>query len=362
MSARKLEDVPLTSLMPKSAREVIHHSGIDYVESEGLDNLRETVFGVYRGENVRYLTEAVTRDRIQKISFGIEKMFENGIREWPDFASRVPEIASERLRTQRLTKAEKWLCSWVLGLTQKSIQNVIRDDPDALHEYGQSYVPTMSKSVRDHLPVLGDIYQSGIQKEEEAWLARSLINATIGCATMAIRGSDKSTFGKLFEKLILGPLLETLGYSFTTEDEPQPGEYHLSSRGSDRESDATLVADGHVFRFDIGFIGRGNPEIVLDKVTRFRRQVALHGTSFDVSTVILADRIGDASRIRRLAREVGGYIVTMNDFLWPMQVLEIISEHVEPDERLFQLLSDQVGFEAELRTRLDSVAFKQYIA
>ena len=61
-------------------------------------------------------------------------------------------------------------------------------------------------------------------------------------------------------------------------------------------------------RFDIGFIGRGNPEISLDKVTRFERVISLQGAHFYLATIILVDRIGANSRIETLAQAVEGTI------------------------------------------------------
>src|SRR3990172_192510 len=115
-----------------------------------------------------------------------------------------------------------------------------------------------------------------IETDISKYAMKSLIK-TIGAQTLAIRGSEKSAYGKLFEKLVLGSLLHILGFKHIA---PPPQEYEkvfwLSSRNEKRESDATLLYElGQGVRFDIGFIGRGNPEISLDKVTRFEREISL---------------------------------------------------------------------------------------
>jgi hypothetical protein len=71
--------------------------------------------------------------------------------------------------------------------------------------------------------------------------------------------------------------LHILGFEYVT---PPPHKtsrvFWLSSREERRESDATLLYEaGKGVRFDIGFIGRGNPEISLDKVSRFEREISL---------------------------------------------------------------------------------------
>ena len=104
------------------------------------------------------------------------------------------------------------------------------------------------------------------------------IMTSIGAQTLAIRGSEKSTYGKLYERLILGVLLEILGFKLVNrENIKNPKKvFWLSSRDEKRESDATLLFEaGKGVRFDIGFIGRGNPEISLDKVSRFEREITL---------------------------------------------------------------------------------------
>jgi len=67
-----------------------------------------------------------------------------------------------------------------------------------------------------------------------------------------------------------------------------------------------------LLRFDIGFIGSGNPEISLDKVTRFEREILLSCSKFFMATIILVDRIGANSRIERMAEEVQGTIIQMS--------------------------------------------------
>src|SRR5690606_14779641 len=101
------------------------------------------------------------------------------------------------------------------------------------------------------------------------WLFMIYLLNTIGSQTLTIRGSDKSTYGKLFEKLVLGSLLHVMGFDFQKSGELEnPNRvFWLSSNDDDRESDATLLYEaGKGVRFDIGFIGRGNTEISLDKV------------------------------------------------------------------------------------------------
>src|SRR3989344_9380367 len=65
---------------------------------------------------------------------------------------------------------------------------------------------------------------------------------TIGSQTLAVRGSEKSTYGKLFERLVLGSVLQVLGFEHVLyPPRKTTGVFWLSSRLEARESDATLL-------------------------------------------------------------------------------------------------------------------------
>jgi hypothetical protein len=192
-------------------------------------------------------------------------------------------------------------------------------------------------------------------------MAPGRLQNTVGSLTLTIRGSDKSTYGKLFERLMLGPLLHVLGFEFArpAAAEGREGVYWLSST-SQRESDATLIyRQGQAVRFDIGFIGRGNPEIILDKVTRYRRHMALGEEEHLLQTIVIADRIGDQSDVRELAREVEGRIVTMDTPHWPREV----ARHLDDLYGFYHPLLEASDEEAKalMRRKLQSAPFSQYL-
>jgi hypothetical protein len=184
---------------------------------------------------------------------------------------------------------------------------------------------------------------------------------TVGAQTLAIRGSEKSAYGKLFEKLVLGSLLYILGFKHIS---PPPQEYErvfwLASRNEKRESDATLLYKvGQGVRFDIGFIGRGNPEISLDKVTRFEREISLGRSKFFMATIILVDRIGANSRIERLAEEVQGTIIQMSAGYWPKQVARVLNNTLGFKHDLLRIPDDQI--ELYLAKAMQQVPLEEFI-
>lgn len=187
-----------------------------------------------------------------------------------------------------------------------------------------------------------------------------LLNA-VGAQTLTIRGSEKSAYGKLFEKLVLGSLLHILGFKHTL---PPPRElervFWLSSRSERRESDATLLYElGKGVRFDIGFIGRGNPEISLDKVTRFEREVSLGHSNYYMATIILVDRIGANSRIKTLAEEIGGTIIQMSASYWPKQVADVLKRSLGFEHSILEM--DDRKVENFLREKMQSVPLQDFI-
>ncbi len=341
-SAKPKNSTPLSDLFPPDAKDLLTGGGIDYIRKIGLEVVRGIVFDVLTGKNLRDSTELLTRRRIATLNLATLGLFMNGSANSEIFVERLPYLAAEILNQKHLAKSERWIAQWVLGLTDKSFQNVLRDSHESLAEYRDRYIQTNKDVIAEHTRANGELHgtlslESGMQAQIN-WLWMTYLLNTIGAQTLAIRGSEKSAYGKLFEKLILGSLLHILGFNYVPSEQAGEGIFWLSSQAERRESDATLLYElGKGIRFDIGFIGRGNPEISLDKVTRFERQLELGGSRYYLATIIIVDRIGNKSRIRELAQEVKGTIVQMSANFWPQQVAEILSETLGFDHEILSL-------------------------
>jgi hypothetical protein len=136
--------------------------------------------------------------------------------------------------------------------------------------------------------------------------------------------------------------------------------FWLSSQGEKRESDATvLIEAGKGVRFDIGFIGRGNPEISLDKVSRFEREVEFGRSRWYMSTIIIVDRIGANSRITDLARAIGGTIIQMSMAYWPQLVAQQLQKDVGFSHELAYVPLAQVG--EYLKSKMQDVPVESYL-
>lgn len=319
----------LSQLLSPSALKLLTAGGDDLIRQIGFDVVGGVILDVLTGKNLRDSTEVLTRRRIAALNLATANLFLRGAKHSSDFVDRLPHLASRLLIAERLSRPERWLAQWMLGLTDKAFQNVLRDDPKLIAEYRDRYIKTCQEVIHDHGREHGELsgileVSSGI-KAEVNWLWMLYLLNAIGSQTLAIRGSEKSAYGKLFEKLMLGSLLHILGFKHVLPGKlRRPNRtFWLASRGERRESDATLLyGAGKGVRFDIGFIGRGNPEISLDKVTRFEREILLGRTRWYLATIIIVDRVSAGGRLERLAKNVGGTIVQMSAGYWPQQVAQ----------------------------------------
>jgi hypothetical protein len=364
-SASKSDEIELlSSFITPASLQLLKGSGTDLIGQIGLDIFRGIILDILTGKNLRDSTESLTRRRITALNLAIVSLFVKGSSKSPDFVSKVPYLASDILAHKSLPKFERWLAQWMLGLTDKAVQNVLRDDIALLLRYRDSYIQTCKEIIDNHRQVYGEL-TGGIKLGEEAetqvdWLLMTYLLNAIGSLTLTIRGSEKSTFGKLFEKLVLGSLLSIFGFKHETPHKIGEQVFWLSSQDEKRESDATLLYEiGKGVRFDIGFIGRGNPEISLDKVTRFQHEEILEGKRFYMATIIIVDRIGKNSRIVEMARAVNGSIVQMSATYWPQQVARLLKNALGFEHELLDM--DQTKIEDYLREKLSTVPLTSFI-
>jgi hypothetical protein len=355
----------LSELLTPSALKLLSASGSELVQQIGLDVVRGVVLDILRGHNLRDSTEVLTRRRIAALNLATLTLFLKGSSLSADFIANLPILSQEILSRRRVDKTERWLAQWMLGLTDKAFQNVLRDEPQALQKYRERYILTCQEVITAYVneqgELRGQIQLSNDLKAQINWLWMTYLLNAIGAQTLAIRGSEKSAYGKLFEKLVLGSLLNILGFKHV---QPPPQEFAsvfwLASRGKRRESDATLLyKPGKGVRFDIGFIGRGNPEISLDKVTRFEREISLGHSTYYMATIILVDRIGANSRIETLAQEVGGTIIQMSASYWPKQVARVLQRSLGFKHPILAMDDGQV--EIFLREQMPSVPLQDFI-
>jgi hypothetical protein len=319
------------------------------------------------GKNLRDSTEVLTRRRITALNLALVDLFVKGASSSHDFISLLPHLATELLNRPRLDKQERWLAQWMLGLTGKAVQNVLRDNPELIAQYRDDYIEACQVVIdnqSEHGILTGKLeIQRGNEIFSAAidWQFLAYLLSAVGSQTLTIRGSEKSAYGKLFEKLVLGSLLHILGFTFNPQRESAENQiFWLSQREDKRESDATLIYElGKSARFDIGFIGRGNTEISLDKVSRFERELELQEKRFYAATIIIVVRIGQRSRIVSLANNIGGSIIQMSGSYWPRQVAQELHHKLGFDHELLRI--DEAQIEERLKMHLASAPLEEFV-
>lgn len=364
--AQKAKRGIIGQLMPAMLKNLLEAKSVEFVRQIGVDVLRQVVFDVMCGRNLRDATEMLTRRRIALVNAALVVLFMQGLKHRSDFISCLADIVSDELR-QKSPKTERWVLQWLLGLTDKAAQNVLRDDFAALETYRERYMQVCREIVSECERNFGAIKGTlGIENEE--WVQVNweflyhLLNA-VGAGTLAIRGSEKSVYGKLFEQLILGSALHVLGFRFVDPKSSQERErvFWLSSRSERRESDATaLIRPGIGVRFDIGFIGRGNPEITLDKLTRFEREAEIGRQRWFVASFIVVDRIGRGSRIPQIAKQVGATVIQMSMGYWVRTLAQELEKQTCYHHELANMPDKDI--EGYLMRKLKEVPIEQFVS
>lgn len=358
--------VKLATLFTEEAIGLLTASGKNLIKRIGIDVIRGVVLDVLTGRNIRNSTEILTRRRIAALNLATVQLFLQGSQVVDNFVERLPYIASDILSASKVKKEERWLAQWILGLTDKGVQNILRDDYQLLAGYRDSYIETCREVItqqrQDFGELSGDIRIGAELSVSVNWLFMIYLLNTIGSQTLTIRGSDKSTYGKLFEKLVLGSLLHVLGFDFQKAGQLEKANrvFWLSSNDDDRESDATLLYEaGKGVRFDIGFIGRGNTEISLDKVSRYRREIQLGRQSWYMATMIVVDRIGERSNIEKLASDIDGTIVQMSAGYWPQRVARTLHRVLSYEHPLVTMEQSEIG--DYLKSQMQDVPLEKFI-
>ena len=320
--------IDISSIYSDTARQLIRASGQDRLETLGIKALRGVVTDVLCGVNLRNATEPLTRQRLALLNAAILNTYIR-LAEADLASDEVLDIAYAEYRQRSSNDPNGTLLRWMLGLTQKQVQNVLRSDEAAWDGYLQSLkrsIEVASASATDDYGEL-PLSISGGSVRNLGWSWAISLMITVGSQTLATRGSEKSLYGKLFEKLVMASMLSTLGFRLVGEETWEPRSFWLSSREGVRESDATAIwFGGRGVRFDIGFIGGGNPEITLDKVTRYQREIEISGRNIDMGTIIIVDHLGVRSSVPKLAEQVGGVVIQMSSNDWGVTLGKVLEE------------------------------------
>ena len=336
----------IAKYIPEIGLSLTKFSGERFIDVIGEDVIKNVVTSILSGGNVRSLTEGLTQRRLSLSNASMLITYLKASKHVLNFQQHMPELVSNELKLSKLSQEQKVFLKWLIGLTGKSVQNVLRSNEEQLRTYLYELENSLRNSVKQSNKEFGDLQGSLIIDKENYllnWPSILQLFTAIGAQTLTIRGSEKSIFGKLFEKLILGSLLSILGFEQINPKESTKSNkvFWLSQRESKRESDATLLLKpGLGVRFDIGFIGPGNPEISLDKVSRFEKEMDYGMKLHFMTTIIVVDRIGEGSRIKELAQKINGNIVQMSMTYWVKEICQILKSTIGFNHKILILSNE----------------------
>jgi hypothetical protein len=318
----------ITKLYPENGKILLTGGGKEFIERLGIDAIKKAILSVMLGENLRSQTEPLTRQRISQVAGAMISMLTSGYLNIENFSQKISTLSAEYLKTaKKKNNSSIWPYQWLIGLTGKSVDNVLRGDKSNLDNYIKDFEAALKLASEFCLADFGEIEMAlnKISKDEKKevplnWNEIMRLTSVIGTLTLTIRGSDKSMYGKLFERLILGSLLTILGFKRIKRQTAEKAEkiFWLSDSTDTRESDATVIlSPGNVIRFDIGFIGKGNPEISKDKLSRFAREIEMNGQKSSSTTIIIIDTLPKNSKsTEEDIKKTGSMIIQMSMAHW----------------------------------------------
>lgn len=347
----------------KRGQELITANGKDFISTLGDTNLSEIIKGILLGDNIRDLTETITRSRLLFSNAAILDLMLKA--NFQDLDTEEYLNLLSKMLTLSSNTDQRLLSLWMLGLTKKGLDNIVRGQQNLI-EYTDRLSRTMNSATTDIDNHFGEISGSITFNRKTISLDWDFFNrlfTVIGAQTLTIRGSSKSMSGKLFEKLILGSLFSLLDFKFCkeipTEISPKDKLFWLSSTDeNDRETDATIIFNGNAISIDIGFIGQGNPEIALDKVTRFRNYKEIGKMNHTMSTIIIVDTIGENSSLFNMANEAQGHIFQMNNSNWVLDISKCISEIMNLN---LNILSDESQFSSYIENNISKINLIEFL-
>jgi len=364
------EHIYISKFLPDGTTILLTGGGRQFIEHIGEDAAREVVAGVLTGRNIRDQTEPLTRRRISQVTGGLVAMFAHAKSQIPDLEAHLSELALKQLESNSpLKRTAKWPAQWVIGLTEKGYQNVLRRSPPNRKAYIDSFEAAITAAAQKCRDDLGDLRMTlGFVKGPDGrvveldWNGISRLTTAIGCATLTLRGSEKSMYGKLFERLVLGSILSILGYKRVNPrgNTANSMVFWLGDASGNRECDATVIhKPGKVARFDIGFIGSGNPEISKDKLSRYEGEIKRGTKDYSSKTFIIVDRLPASAKTQKAAEKSGAIIVQMSMQYWPRALAKHLSEWFDSDYELSHL--DDAHIEKYLRARLNDVPITEFL-
>jgi hypothetical protein len=303
---------------PKNRRHLIGTiSGNSIIDEMSSDEFHQMIRECLTGLNPRIHTENWAQAKVfHGVFTGIQEMFLKGKKIHKNFILEAPLESAKYLykhhasSKQRLDNNDLILCRWLCNLTSKGWDNILQANPENLNDWACSVLESIKKVV------YGDIEQN-------------IINMVVYNASLAKKGGLKSAMGNLFEPLLLYSGLTACGLKFSSSEKfgDANAPCFTLDINENRQSDAQIktgLTHPSKIDIDIGFIGKGNPEIIADKTQRFGNMVGGGKKPLD-HTIIIVSAIPpteNATLVVRQATLLGAKVISMSGNNWVHELSE----------------------------------------
>ena len=217
-------------------------NGPTWVDPFSATAMREATARILTGINYRLFYEGVTRRKLiamYRELAEIARKFPKNDEAWKQHVKALVENG---------TPEDKRLRYWLMGLTKKTADN-------------------LGIKVKDY-PVAFDQMMDAIDATSRSDLRETALLLWCGTATLTIRGSQKSKIGKALERSLARAALTVIGL------QEENGDFRLNVGADEevaRETDAEVRTPRGYVRLEVGLIGKGNSEVISDKVGRMDR-------------------------------------------------------------------------------------------
>ena len=136
----------ISKFIPKIGESLALYKGKEVLERIGESIVKEVVVSILCGGNVRALTEGLTRRRLALSNAALLVTFLKSYNHIDNFIKKMPEIVKNELIT-RISSEKKMFLQWFVGLTGKSIQNVLRSNAGEYDKYIENIEKSLKKSI-----------------------------------------------------------------------------------------------------------------------------------------------------------------------------------------------------------------------
>jgi hypothetical protein len=151
--------VTLAELFPERGRILFTSSAKQFVEQIGIEAIRSGILSVMVGENLRTQTEPLSRGKLAIISGALVSLFLRGHLEFENFTESLSDLALEQLakKGKGRDKVVTAVAQWLLGLTGKQIQNVLRSDLEQIKSYIEDFEKAIEEAAETCKENFGDL-------------------------------------------------------------------------------------------------------------------------------------------------------------------------------------------------------------